>query len=221
MAKYIKGKDGKFKGSIGDGKTRVPTAAQTPAGLRGSLESVQQVTYGRAPIAFPQVTLSYDPNEQISRLDFALGKGGSFKERRERKKVRQELEELFGPIGWDVTETPAGFWDGFEPAAPVEPVAPVATQPAPVAPVPPRPKGTDKYQLEATSGRTGTLWLRGTDGNFFRAGENVRMLFEKPGSYAVKKDSEWYTKEHILIQYGSYARRYDIDDVSFTPTDMR
>jgi hypothetical protein len=34
MAKFVKGKDGKFEGSIGDGKSQVPTAAPLAPGLR-------------------------------------------------------------------------------------------------------------------------------------------------------------------------------------------
>ena len=33
MTKYIKGKDGKFQGSIGDGKSTVPTPAPDPGGI--------------------------------------------------------------------------------------------------------------------------------------------------------------------------------------------
>lgn len=41
MAKYVKGKDGKFAGSIGDGKTKVPTAAPKPAPLVGVPSNVK------------------------------------------------------------------------------------------------------------------------------------------------------------------------------------
>lgn len=215
MAKYIKGKDGKFKGSIGDGKTRVPTAGQTPAALKAALDSVQQVTYGRLPFPAPTITLPYDPNAEANRVLYAMGKGGSFSERRERKKMRKELEAMFGQIDWSSTEPVS--------AEPFVPAAPTLTEPVPHAtPVteiaPKREQGTEKRMLEILDGQRGTLWLRGKDEKFYRAGENVRMLFMKAGSHGTAKDSEWYTKEHVLIQYGGYAERYDIDDVSFSAT---
>lgn len=40
----------------------------------------------------------------------------------------------------------------------------------------------------------------------------------KAGSHGTAKDSEWFHKEHVLIQYGGYAQRYDVDDVSFSAT---
>lgn len=36
MGKYVKGKDGKFAGSIGDGKTSIPTPSNTPRGPRAT-----------------------------------------------------------------------------------------------------------------------------------------------------------------------------------------
>lgn len=219
MAKYIKGKDGKFKGSIGDGKKRVPTAAQNPVGLTKAIVDVSNTQEKAFKAGINPIYPGYDPLTEANNMIFAMGKGGSFSERRARKQARKALEARFGAIDWSDSQ-PVTIEDEVEDFFPEIP-APVTKTPeqAREEAKKTRPSATDKYLLEALDGRTGTLWLRNSEGDFTLAARNVRMLFEKPGSYSVAKDSEWYTKEHVLIQYGTYAQRYDIDDVSFAATD--
>jgi hypothetical protein len=214
MAKYIKGKDGKFKGSIGDGKTRIPTASAHPVGLTRSLVDLDN-SRKATPSLMTGIDFEYDPIVEAEKMTYAMGKGGSFSERRQRRQLRKALENKFGAIDWSLSEavTIADDADDFDPFAQVEPVAPV------IAPEPRREQGSDSRMLEILSGQRGTLWLRGKDDKFHHAGAGVRMLFMKPGDYSTAKDSEWYTKDHVLIQYGTYAQRYDVDDVSFSSTE--
>jgi len=54
MTKYIKGKDGKFKGSIGSGKTTVPTATpQAPTYVTATAPEPQTPTFYDNPDSFP------------------------------------------------------------------------------------------------------------------------------------------------------------------------
>lgn len=216
MAKYIKGKDGKFKGSIGDGKTRIPTSSQNPVGLTRSLvdlENSRQANYG---LGQANSSLQYNPIEEAENMTFAMSRGGSFAERRQRRQLRKALENKFGAIDWSSSEavTIADDKDDFDPFAQVAPTPAPAAEPAPK-----REQGSDPRMLEILSGKSGTLWLRGKDDKFHHAGTGVRMLFMKAGSHGTAQNSEWYTKEHILIQYGTYAQRYDLDDVSFASTE--
>lgn len=215
MAKYIKGKDGKFKGSIGDGKTRIPTAAQSPVGLTKSLVDLDNSRQAAFSRGLADIHLQYDPISEAENMTVAMGRGGSFAERRQRRQLRKALEAKFGSIDWSASEsvTIADDNDDYDPFATVHPVAP------PPEAAPKRQEATDKRMLEILDGQRGTLWLRGRDDQFVHASANVRMLFMKAGSHGTAKDSEWYTKEHVLIQYGGYAQRYDLDDVSFSATN--
>lgn len=64
MSKYVQGKDGKFAGSIGDGKSRVPTPSDAPAGLTPASE-----TSTTAP-AYSQLYAEYTA---VARSSFPAG----------------------------------------------------------------------------------------------------------------------------------------------------
>jgi hypothetical protein len=190
---------------------------QKPNALRTGLQVMTGANQHAAQHGRPGVPVSYDPTVEASRLDFAMGEGGSWADRRARKKARRGLEELFGKIDWDdrseardtTAERNAALREENARTAPAK----TSTQEGPQA--------TDPALLRAHSGSTGTLWLRsnGDDGGFVRAASNVRMLHMPAGSHGTDRNSEWYTKEHVLIQYGTHANRYHLDNVSFSPTD--
>lgn len=218
MAKYVKGKDGKFKGSIGDGKTRIPTAAQQPVGLTKSLVDLGNTQNSHLSAGFATIHLEYDPIAEAENVAFAMGKGGSFSDRRARKQLRKSLEQKFGAIDWSASAdvTIEDDQDPFNPGARVE-SAPVQKIDEPVTPR--RQEGTDKNLLRAMSGNSGVVWVRTSEEGeqqFVRAADNARMLHQEPGSLSVDPNSEWFGKEHVLIQYGTYAQRYNIGDVSFS-----
>lgn len=104
MAKYIKGKDGKFKGSIGDGKTRIPTAAQHPVGLTKSLVDLDNAREANFSRGLAAIHLDYNPITAAENMTFAMGSGGSFAERRQRRQARKALEKQFGAIDWSSSE---------------------------------------------------------------------------------------------------------------------
>jgi hypothetical protein len=79
MTKYIKGKDGKFVGSIGDGKTKVPTAAPTISSQGSPEDSSSQIDSTSAAWSkYQEQTLletrAYGPiNEVWARFALTMG----------------------------------------------------------------------------------------------------------------------------------------------------
>lgn len=73
--------------------------------------------------------------------------------------------------------------------------------------------------MRTLSGKTGVVWVRTSEEGeqqFTRASGSARMLYEEAGAAGVDPQTEWFTKPHVLVQYGSYAHRYNIGDVSFS-----
>lgn len=206
----IKGSGGRIVGNAPSEKTLrgVSAPGQAPVALLDGLDRLAST---------PSIVVPYQPAQEADRLAFAMGSGGGIRGWRERRKTRRELEALFGPIDWSDTDLVPAPTTSNTPAAPAPEPSPVAAAAAPVEAR--RPQATDVGALRAYSGSYGTLWLRGSgeDGDFYRMGDNVRMLYCEAGEYGVERGSEWASKPHVLIQYGTYAQRYDLDDVSFSP----
>jgi hypothetical protein len=89
MAKYVKGKDGKFAGSVGAGKDKVPTVARKPREVAKILKDTVQV-------ANP----TYNAQLEADRLFEALSPVRSLNGLLRRRTLRKELEALFGKIDW-------------------------------------------------------------------------------------------------------------------------
>lgn len=108
-SKYIKGKDGKFVGSIGTGKSKVPTSTpQSPAALNTMLTTVAQSTMGRAAA---RDLGNYDPATEARNLQEALKPANGFFARRAQAKLRNALEARFGAIDWSDTRLVDGATD--------------------------------------------------------------------------------------------------------------
>jgi hypothetical protein len=166
--------------------------------------------------ANPGIVVPYQPSVEADRLAFAMGAGGGVGAWLERRKARRELEEKFGPIDWsDRDLVPAPTFTAPAPQAPAQQSMTDTVTMSATAPS--RSAATDPAALRAYSGQYGVLWLRGADGDFYRMADTARMLHCEVGDPGAAADSEWRHKEHVLVQYASYALRYQLDDVLFTP----
>jgi hypothetical protein len=219
--RYIKGKDGKFTGSIGSGKTHVPTAA--PHTIQRSLTN--QTTNATDNPWAPEVAGEYNPQTEAANISRALRTPRGILDRLRRSRERRNLESKFGAIDWTDTSDLAAPHDPFAPSA-AEPNA-SSTPPAQTAPVTePRYDGIAPERARLMDGKTfNSVHVRVTDSGdrqFQFYGNNIRVLRQAPQLLTDPNLCEFNMKEHLLLVpadprlAGSpRSRRVGIDALSF------